>query len=447
MDERIALSLYDRIFEVISGKDPSTGFPSAFDSATTIFTMAQRGMVLNGADFRNPFTPGNLHGSVESAYHIANLVDAIPALSPVYAPIGGHVSDVYRKIVSGVITHEPPPPPEDQAKRDELKKVLWEQGTDEEGRTVERPTALADAEKKAHADFDAALTTYTATWAAAQADPALKLVWPIVGAQALDGPKRAFADWGAAGRDQVAAAKAQLATMNRGQVARAFQDAQFRIIGFSLARENSLEEFLRTSILPSDWSSSDGSSWPTYNFSQRMHKSEFTSEAQAYGGGAKVQLGLWSVGGGAQHAESREAMSEETKDIGVSFKWRICSVYRKWMDETLFRLPNWSLGSLGGPGLISGGPNPMMPLIPIAVVMVRDVNIRANWSAQDSQHIKEATSGSVSVGWGPFAVSGEYSFSSESKKFTTRGDQQGLTVPDIQVLGFVCLKVPPCPPM
>lgn len=444
LDERIALTLYDSIFQVISGSDPEVGLPSAFDSATTAFVMAQRGMVLNAADYRNPWTPGNTEGSKPAAANTASVVDDIPGPGPVYAPIGGTVSDVYRKIIKGVQAHEPPPSPELETKREALKKMLLEDGKDEEGRPTQKPTALADAEQKAFNNYQDTYTAYVGAWAAAQKDPALKSMWPIVGAQALQRPKRAFADWGAAGRDQVESAKAQLATLNEGQVARAFADAQFRLNAFELVNEASAETFLRTSITPSDWCTADASSWPSYHFNESTFASEFTTEATSWGGGANVQVGLWSFGGGVQHSDSRQAMSQDTTNIGVSFKWRVCPVQRKWMDASLFRLPKWSLGSLGGPGIVSGG---LMPLIPIALVIVRDVEITAAWSHQDSEKIAEATSGSASVGWGPFAVSGNYSHSSTSDKFSAKASDKGFKVPDIQVLGFVCLRVPPCPPM
>ena len=215
LDERIALTLYDRMFEVISGKDPDAGLPSAFDSDKTMFVMAQRGLVLNAADYRNPWSPGNPDGSVDAAHNLAQLADDIPAVNPMWAPTGQHVSDVYSKMVNLVHVTEPPPSEEMQRTRDELKKVLVEKAVDDEGRPVERPTALADKEQKAFNDYQDAYMTYVSKFAAAQRDPNLKAVWPIVGAQALQMPKRAFADWGAAGRDQIDSAKDQLATLKK----------------------------------------------------------------------------------------------------------------------------------------------------------------------------------------------------------------------------------------
>ncbi|WP_214321801.1 hypothetical protein [Nonomuraea sediminis] len=444
LDERIALTLYDRMFKVISG-EPDSGMASAFESANTTFVMAQRGLVLNAADYRNPWSPGNTDGSIQAAFNIASLVDEIPAVSHMYAPTGRSVSDVYSKMVNTVHVTEPPPSPEIQHQRDELNKVLVEQVKDDEGRTVERPTALADNEQRAFNNYQDAYMAYVGQWAAAQADENLKRVWPIVGAQALQRPRRAFADWGAAGRDQIRSTKAQLATLNEGQVARAFADAQFRLQAFELV--NVLQEtFFRTTIAPSDWAGADASTWPTFSFSESTLNNSFSSEATSWGASAQVNVGLWSFGGGVSSSDSRVSMSADTTDIGLSFKWRICPIYRKWMDASLFKLPNWDLGSLSGAGGISGGADPLMPLIPQALVIVRDVHVTANWSHQDSERIDSAISGSASVGYGPFAVAGNYSHSSTSDKFNAHRTGQGFEIPDIQLLGFVCTKVPPCPP-
>lgn len=445
LDERIALTLYDRIFQVISGADPNSGMPSAFDTATTMFVMAQRGMVLNAADYRNPWSPGNTDGSIQAAFNIASLVDEIPAVSHMYAPTGRSVSDVYAKMVRTVHVSEPPPSPEIQRQRDELKKVLVERVKDDEGRDVERPTALADKEQQAFNNYQDAYMAYVGQWAAAQDDPNLKKVWPVVGAQALQRPRRAFADWGAAGRDQIASTKAQLATLNEGQVARAFADAQFRLMAYELVNELQ-ETFFRTTISPSDWAGADASTWPQFTFSESTLKSDFSAEATSWGASAQVSVGLWSFGGGVSSSDSRVSMSNDTTGVSLSFRWRVCPVYRKWVDGTLFKLPNWDLGTLTGAGGISGGPDPLMPLIPQAVVIVRDVHVSANWSHQDSEHIDSAISGSASVGYGPFAVSGNYSHSSTNDRFGAHRTDQGFVIPDIQVLGFVCTKVPPCPP-
>lgn len=100
-----------------------------------------------------------------------------------------------------------------------------------------------------------------------------------------------------------------------------------------------------------------------------------------------------------------------------------------------------------GKGGISDNGDGLMPLIPSALLIVRDVTITGSWSKEDSDHIASATSGSVSAGWGPFSVSGSYSHSSTEDTFHAQKTDQGFVIPDIQVLGFVCTKVPFCPPM
>jgi hypothetical protein len=445
LDERIALTMYDRMYQVITGTDPASGMAPAFKADETMFLMAQKGMAINPADYRNPWSPGNTEGSIQAAFNIAALVDEAPSLSPTWSPSGQNVSDVYSKMVKLVHVVEPPPSPEDAARRESLKKILIEKAKDDEGRDIERPTALADGEQKAFNNYQDAYMAYVAAFAAAQADPALKGMWPIVGAQALQRPKRAFADWGAAGRDQVDAAKKELSTLNGSQVARAFGDAQFRLTAYELV--NGLTEtFYRTTLAPTDWADGDGSNWPEYHFHQSTLQTDFSAEATSWGAAANVSVGLWSFGGGVSSSDSRSSMSNDTTNVGITFRWRVCPVYRKWMDGSLFKLPNWDLGTLTGAGGISGAPNALMPLIPIAVVIARDIRVEANWSHQDRSHIESAISGSASVGYGPFAVSGSYSHSSADDHFHAEATDQGFTIPAVQVIGYVCLRVPQCPP-
>jgi hypothetical protein len=444
-DERIALTLYDRMFEVITGSDPSSGLPPAFNSNETMFVMAAKGMVLKASDFENPWSPGNTSGSIDAAARIAALADDIPAVNYRYSPTGRTVSDVYPRIVNLVHVTEPPPSPTDQQRRDELNAVLVEHGKDDEGRPVTRPTALADAERKAFADYQEAYGAYVQAFTNAQLRPDLRASWPITGPSLLAIPKRAYEDWGVAGRDQIASVKAQLSTLNDGQVARVFTDAQFRLKTFET--NDGPDTFFRTTMMPTDWASADGSNWPKYKFEQSDFSSQFSAEATSWGAAAQVSVGLWSFGGGASSSDSQSAMSEETTDVRMSFRWRICPIYRKWMDETIFKLPNWDLGSLTGTGGISGAPDAMMPLIPAAMVIVRDVEITAHWSQQDASHIDSAVSGSANVGYGPFSVSGNYSHSSTSDRFAANRTGQGFSIPDIQILGLVCTRVPtPCPP-
>lgn len=447
LDENIALHLYDRMFEIITGSDPSTGLPSAFDTATTKFLMAPKGLVINGADYRNPWTPGNPTGSTQAAENVASLADPIPASTTMYLPGTERVSDVYSSIANMADVTEEPISEEDLARRDQLNQILYEVSKDEEGRTVQKPSALADKERLASEAYNDAYNAYIAQFLAAQRDPALAGIWPIVGAQAVQRPKRAFQDWASAGRNEIQAAKAALATMNKGQVARTFLEAQWKLLAFQMLNSGETVTFPRTSVSPSDWASGDASTWPSYEMSDSTVSTSHTSEATSWGAAANVNVGLWSFGGGVESSDSRQAMSSDTTDIGVKFRWRVCPINRKWMDGTLFGLPNWSLNDLGAPGSISDGAGGgRMPLIPIALVLARDVEVTAKWAHQDSEHIEKAVSGSVSAGWGPFAVSGHYSHSSSSDTFHAQRTDQGFKITDLQVLGAVCQKVPFCPP-
>ncbi|NAZ77368.1 hypothetical protein GTQ99_18355 [Kineococcus sp. T13] len=447
MDENIALSLYDKMLQVVTGADPGLGLPSAFDTSTTAFLMAQRGLVLNGADYRNPWSPGNTSGSQESTANIASLVDDVPGPGPTWSPTLRRVSQVYSNLVQLVHVTEPPPSAEIEAARARAVAVLREEGKDDEGRAFMKPTQLADAEKKAYDAYTDAYTTYIGTWAAAMGDENLRRVWPLTGPTAVSKVRRAWQDWGSSGRDQVAAANAQLATLNESQVARVFEQAQWLLNAYQFTVETESQPILRSRIQPSDWAGADAFTWPEFTFRSSDFSSNHSTESTSWGASAGLNLGLWSFGGGVERSESREHLDTETKDISIKFRWRVCPITRPWMDATVFSLPNYDLGSLGGRGVVSDGAGGgLMARIPSALVIVRDVEVTGTWGRTDSDHIASATSGSLSVGYGPFSVSGNYSHSSTQDTYRAQAIANGFRIPDIQVIGVACTKVPLCPP-
>ena len=63
---------------------------------------------------------------------------------------------------------------------------------------------------------------------------------------------------------QIESMKAQLSTLNEGQIARLLRRA---VSARDLQAGEGLESFFRTSVSPSDWADPDASQWPEYSFS------------------------------------------------------------------------------------------------------------------------------------------------------------------------------------
>ena len=88
----------------------------------------------------------------------------------------------------------------------------------------------------------------------------------------------------------------------------------------------------------------------------------------------------------------------------------------------------------------------MMPLLPTSFVVARKVKISANWSKADWALITSKTSGGGGFGIGPFSISGSYAHSSSKQTFTSAMAGGTITVPGVQIIGFISQVVPYCPP-
>lgn len=87
-----------------------------------------------------------------------------------------------------------------------------------------------------------------------------------------------------------------------------------------------------------------------------------------------------------------------------------------------------------------------MPLLPIAFLAVKDVEISAQWSASDQDQAKHAMSASASGGFGPFSFNSSYASSSQDDHQHAEFADGKIKIPGIQVIGYMNLIVPMSPP-
>src|SRR6266852_4836090 len=167
-------------------------------------------------------------------------------------------------------------------------------------------------------------------------------------------------------------------------------------------------------------------------------------------------IGFWSASASFNHAESQSSLDIQTKDLEITFKYCAVDVKRPWLDTSLLNLKNWFLMGNYKKNCISTGafaqqlPDPKMeptflPSLVTSMILIKDLRIhwgtiKEDWAAQ-----QETNSASVSVGFGPFAVNGSYSHHSEKRDFTADIDGESLSVPGIQLVGYVSTINPAAP--
>ncbi len=79
-------------------------------------------------------------------------------------------------------------------------------------------------------------------------------------------------------------------------------------------------------------------------------------------------------------------------------------------------------------------------------IVISNLEITATWSDFDKDQINKAVSGGIDVGWGLFSLSASYSSNSSNEKVKFDEATAKLTVPGVQIVGWVCNIVPLSPP-
>ncbi len=204
--------------------------------------------------------------------------------------------------------------------------------------------------------------------------------------------------------------------------------------------------------LPSDWAKGTGAKGATqFTYKSSVVNTATSSNANTYGGGASFSSGLWSVGGAFNHTDSATNSHFDGTTVEISAKMTLVTIMRPWMNTLLFRVKGWwekgqKINSISN-GVLSGNSANMLPIIPTAFVVMSDVKIKADFTSKDESHIASATSGSASVGWGPFSISSKYSHSESEDKTKATYASGVISIPGMQIIAWVNEIVPACPLM
>ena len=141
-----------------------------------------------------------------------------------------------------------------------------------------------------------------------------------------------------------------------------------------------------------------------------------------------------------------QPIDQETKDLQISFRCCRVNFSRPWLLKSLLGVSGWTLPGQA-PGSLSNGKleNNLgtFPLLPIGCIVIRDLQIRANWGKTDRAIATQTTHDSL-VGFGPFSLSGNYIES--GKSYTSSFDGITISSPGLQVLGWLNLVMPYSPP-
>ena len=454
-ETKMVQSIYDTLINVYT-KTPPGGMPAGGQENKMFPVFIPGGEPIDVSQYANPRSPVNPEGVPAATENFARLVDRLPLVKATFVDSGKRISDIYQAVVEGANPTPQPKNLELEKAYNSANDLLNDEGNDfdDEGKPIKIPVdspLYANYKRKLNAYGDAVANFMGEYSKYDLKKPEDQRNWSVIGPSKQRILTSAWNDFQNAQAKKVEDALATLAQSSQNQIGRVFTDAQAKL---SLLKKTSLRDpmdsYYPTYALPANWYSSNASAgWPSLSFSSGKYQIDQSSNFTSYGGGASFSLGLWSVGGGASHSTERRHMDSQSSGLTVSFRYARIGIERPWMNPLIFDLPGWTYGPVSKGGISSGNPKTadgtLMTVVPTGFIVVRDLKIKATWSQQESDFIREKTEAKASFGWGPFSVGGSYQ--SESSNFHYKSDFDGQTLSALgpQLMAFICTVLPVSP--
>lgn len=452
-EKKVLQGLYDNIFGMIT-YSPGGEKSAQFDPNSTLLQLSKM-EAINPKDFQNQFAPNNPNGDYNTAYNFFAMTDIMPSLEPTYKPTTIKVSGTFKQIVDNANT---------DAQVDPKQKATYDADYDYLNQITEIPNPAPQPPTKmagpspiaqTYDDNEAAYISAVGGYRNAMlgydlSKTADQRAWNAVEPGLSLNIDKAWNTWVRGGKANVERAQNALqSTIN--DIVSSIINASQQDVADNNWLSSGANKFLMSFGLPSDWSNGASSKGATdFTYKSSVENTSSDSNANTYGGGGSFGGGLWSVGGGFEHSDEATSSHFDGTYVEIHAKLTLVKIMRPWMNTLLFRTKDWWLKGQPANGIsngqLEGNSNNMMPLIPTAFVVMNDVTIKSDFSQKDESHIASATSGSASVGWGPFSVSSHYSHSESHDKSKATYADGVLSIPGMQIVAWVNEIIPPCAP-
>jgi hypothetical protein len=455
MEQKVLASLYDRLWDAIT-YSPGGNRTKVFDKQTS-FVQFSKGEALRAEDFANAAAPINPGGNLNAAETFSGMVDVVPLVQADYAPGATRLSQAYGDIVRGANSNVETNP--DQQKiynqaysyLNTTTRIKEFDGTETTqsgpSRVLNTYLGNRDAYANALSGYRLAYNSYDLN------DPKQQREWQARAPALQAALDRTWNLWRGEGATQVERALAALDTTINSAVRNVLEAARQTMAQAALTSSGGGgTQWYLSYALPSNWAAPDAAeNFTAITLDSSNLQSEASSRFDSYGGGASWSAGLWSVGGSAAGSSGSSSFHMSSDKLKLSAKLGLVRIYRPWLNDLIFRMNAWFVEGIGKNGIsngqLQGNEHAALPLIPTAFVVGRDISVEADFTTEDKTHVENSISGSASVGWGPFRVSGNYAHSSSKDTFKSTFDGGTLRIPGIQVLGWVSEIVPASPPL
>lgn len=447
-------TLYDRLYDALTYV-PGGERTGDFDRATTFLQMTKN-YVLNPTDFRNAASSINPRGDLKSAFAFSDMVDAVPNVAAEWSASTNKVSGTYKGIVDNANAENN----EDAAQRAMYDKAYAFLNAKSSIPNVDGPPTETFGPSPIALTYDQNQTAYV------NAIGGYRLAYNSYNLDDIEDQRKfqavapglqntidqAWNKWVREGKQNVERAENLLRTSINNAISAAIRQAQD-----GMGDQNAMADLMggknkwfASYAMPTNWCEPicRGSQ---LTLSSKSLATKTSDEASEYSSHSK---GIFWTGGRAEDGKTKgDSASMEASEFELSAELIVVRIRRPWLNSVLFAMTDWSAKGIPQNGIsngkLKGNESSILPLIPTAFIVAKDVTIKANFTAQDTSRFTSEKSSDESWGWGwgPFSGGGRY-FKSRAQNDTFKSSYSNgvLKLPGLQVVAWVSSITPASPP-
>lgn len=460
-EKQLLMAIYDRIFDAITYQ-PSGG-KNPFTAAET-FIHFSKNAALFPASFANPRTPSSPTGNLKASEEFSRMVDLVSPMTLEWENSGAVLSKTYADLVTGANTHTEPGQ-KDMEMYNKAYNYLHPETTtknpfDDSVVTARTDSADYVAYEANMEDYISAIMAYRNNYnlylddleskdaaVASKADRNWQAKEPSL-ANAIKAAQRKL---GVGNAKFVEQALAILNTTINDGIRQALDSAR-EAVGDEHKFASSLGsgKWLFSYPSPANWTDPGNLNFTQLKISGGNTKTRSNSTEHSFSVDTNVSYGLWNVKASAEGKFEHKNSSTDKDTVEISADIAKVNIMRPWFNESIFRLPNWSTnlaekGGISNGKLDSTNKSNLIPMYPVAFIVARNISIKANFSHEDEEHIRQSAKTSGSVGFGPFSVGGSYGYGKSEDKLNSDFQNGEIKVPGMQIIGWVSRLVPNSP--
>jgi hypothetical protein len=461
-EKQLLQAIYDRLFDAITYQP--TGGVNPFTEAET-FIHFSKNAALDKNSFANPRTPSNPLGDLKASEEFSRMVDQISPMSLEWQNSNNPLSKNYENVVNGAISSTTPDP-----KQEKMYNKAYEylHPLKEEKNPFTDETVIARTDSQDYVDYERNMGDYVSSIMfyrnaynlylddLESKDPAIKAAadrkWQSNAPLLENNIKVAYRKLTAGNAKYVEQALAILNTTINDGIRQTIVRAQ-EAVGDDKKFSSSLgfpDKWLFSYPSPANWTDENNPNFTELKISGGNTKLRSKSTEHTFSVDTNVNYGLWRVKASAEGNFQHSSSSADKDSVEISAKIAKVNINRPWFSESLFRLGSWSnnmlkKGEISNGKIDSSNASNYIPMYPVAFIIAKDISIKAGFSQEEEEHIKQSLKTSASVSYGPFSIGGSYGYGRTEDKLDSNFQNGEIKVPGMQIIGWVSKVVPYSP--